>query len=170
MVEGLTMQRESRAPTFEDYVAARGRALWRSAWLLTGDGHAADDLLQTALTKCWQRWDHVARADSVEAYVRRVLVTTYIDGRRRRWIGEVPTETLPDRPDRAPEPTERADVVRALAGLPRGQRAVLILRFYEDLTEAQAAEALGVTVGTVKSQTSRALAALRRSALIQEEP
>ena len=157
------------APTFEEYVAARGRALWRSAWLLTGDAHLADDLVQTALVKCWRRWNRIARDGAVDGYVRRVLVTTYVDGRRRRWTGEVPTETLPESARRDPDAAVRQDVVAALATLPRGQRAVVVLRFYDDLTEAQTAAALGISVGTVKSQTSRALAALRRSALLTDQ-
>lgn len=166
---------ELRAPTFEEFVAARGRDLWRSAWLLTGDAQKAEDLVQTALAKCWPRWSTIARDHAVEAYVRRVLLTTYTDWWRRRWNGETPTEVLPDRPDvggAAGEhglADERRDLVRALATLPRGQRAVLVLRYFEDLTEAQTAELLGISVGTVKSQASRALASLRSSHLLSEE-
>ncbi len=158
-----------RPPTFEEYVAARGRALWRTAWLLTGDAHRAEDLVQTALVRCWRRWDTIARDDTVDGYVRRVLVTTYTDWRRRRWHGEVPTEHLPDVAAEPGLADLRHDVLSALAALPRGQRAVVVLRFYDDLTEAQTADALGIGVGTVKSQTARALAALRVSALLKEE-
>ena len=157
------------APTFEEYVAARGRALWRSAWLLTGDGHLADDLVQTSLVTCWRRWDRIARDGAVDGYVRKVLVTTFVDGRRRRWTGEVPTDVLPETAGAGPDAEVRRDVLVALAALPRGQRAVVVLRFYDDLTEAQTAATLGISVGTVKSQTSRALAALRRSALLTDQ-
>jgi RNA polymerase sigma-70 factor (sigma-E family) len=160
------------APTFEEYVAARGRALWRTAWLLTGDAHRAEDLVQTALARCWSHWDRIARDGAVDGYVRRVLVTTWTDWRRRRWSGEVPTEHLPDPPARGSDPALadlRHDVLVALAALPRGQRAVVVLRFYDDLTEVETAAALGITVGTVKSQTARALTALRASAVLRED-
>jgi RNA polymerase sigma-70 factor (sigma-E family) len=157
------------APAFEEYVAARGRALWRTAWLLTGDAHKAEDLVQTALVKCWRRWDSIAGDGAVDGYVRRALVTTYTDWWRRKWTGEVPTEVLPEVAAAGADLAVRRDVVVALASLPRGQRAVVVLRFYEDLTEAQTAAALGISVGTVKSQTSRALRALRESGLLSEE-
>ncbi len=177
MVDAVTMggevERGSGAPTFEEYVAARGQALWRSAWLLTGDAHRAEDLVQTALTACWRRWDRIARDGAVDGYVRRVLVTTYIDWWRRRWTGEVPTETLPEVAAAASDrglADVRHDVLAALATLPRGQRAVVVLRFYDDLTEAATAEMLGISVGTVKSQTARALKALRASTLLEDHP
>ena len=156
------------SPTFDDYVAARGPALWRSAWLLTGDAHRAEDLVQTALVKCWRRWDQIATGGSVDGYVRRALVTTYTDWRRRKWTGEVPSAVLPDNRAADPDLVVRHDVLAALALLPRGQRAVVVLRFYDDLTEVQTAAALGVSVGTVKSQTARALHALRSSKLLEE--
>lgn len=162
---------EHAAPTFEEYVAARGRALWRTAWLLTGDAHRAEDLVQTALARCWSRWDTIARDGSVDGYVRQVLVTTWTDWRRRRWSGEVPTAHLPDSAG-ASDPAltaVRHDVLIALAALPRGQRAVVVLRYYDDLTEVETAAALGISVGTVKSQTARALAALRASAVLKED-
>ena len=155
--------------TFEEFVAARGRALWRTAWLLTGDAHRAEDLVQTALLKCWRRWGSIERHEAAEAYVRRALITTYTDWWRRRWTSERPSE-LPDVPAvEDPVADQRRDLVAALAGLPRGQRAVVVLRYFEDLTEAQTAAVLGVSVGTVKSQTSRAMATLRSSPLLQEE-
>lgn len=160
----------SGGPTFEEFVASRGRDLWRSAWLLTGDAHKAEDLVQAALLKCWRRWPAISQDGSVEAYVRRAMVTTYSDWWRRKWRSELPTEALPEGPGAATYLIEeRQDTLVALAGLPRGQRAVLVLRFYDDLTEAQTADVLGVTVGTVKSQTSRALKALRSSAMLKEQ-
>ena len=158
-----------RPPSFEQYVAARGRGLWRSAWLLTGDSHRAEDLVQAALLKCWRRWDTiVADPRSLDAYVRRALVTTYTDWGRRRWRGEVATEHLPDRPARPDATDVRHDVLTALARLPRAQRAVVVLRYYNDLTEAQTADALAISVGTVKSHTSRALKTLRGSPLLED--
>lgn len=151
---------------FSGYVAARQRALLRTAGLLTGDSQSAEDLVQTALVKVWPHWVRVARAGDPDAYVRRVLLTTYLTWRRRRWHGERATGQLPDRP--APgDPYADADVRDALARLlprlPPRQRAVLVLRFYEDLSEAQTAEVMSCAVGTVKSQTSKALATLRAS-------
>lgn len=155
--------------SFEEFVAARARALWRTAWLLTGDPHKAEDLVQTALMKCWRRWDAIERRDSVDAYVRRALVTTYTDWWRRKWNAEQPGEVVGPVMPGDEHADQRRDLVAALATLPRGQRAVLVLRFFEDLTEAQTADTLGVTVGTVKSQTARALATLRSSPLLLPE-
>lgn len=157
--------------SFDDFVAARSPALWRSAFLLTGDPQKAEDLLQTALVKTWRRWDRIERHQTAESYVRRALATTYTDWWRRRWRGELPTEQLPDAPGAADEAevvAVRRDVLTALAALPRGQRAVVVLRYFDDLTERQAAEALGVSVGTVKSQASRALTTLRTSPALRD--
>jgi RNA polymerase sigma-70 factor (sigma-E family) len=161
------------ASDFDAYVAARGSDLYRTAYLLTGDHHRAEDLVQTALAKVWPRWQGItARSDlSPHAYVRRVMLTTYIAWWRRRWNGEEPSDRVPE-VAAAPD-TDRAagreDLARALATLPRGQRAVIVLRYFEDLTEAQTAEVLGCSVGSVKSQASRALAKLRVSAHLTEE-
>jgi RNA polymerase sigma-70 factor (sigma-E family) len=150
---------------FGEFVAARSPALLRSAWLLTGDQALAEDLVQTALTKVWPRWDRINRTDGrVEAYVRKVMVTTYANWWRRKWRAEQPTARVPEHPasvDRYAEVDDRAEVRRALAVLPPRQRAVIVLRYYEDLTETQTAGLLGCSVGTVKSQTSKALAKLR---------
>lgn len=156
------------SPTFEEYVAARGRGLWSTAWLLTGDAQRAEDLVQTALVKCWRRWDQIAANGCVDGYVRRAMATTFTDWRRRRWTGETPTADLPDGAAADADLAVRRDVLSALAHLPRGQRAVIVLRFYDDLTEAQTAHALGVSVGTVKSQTARALKRLRASEFLEE--
>jgi RNA polymerase sigma-70 factor (sigma-E family) len=163
-------------PTFEEFVAARSQALLRSAYLLTGDAGKAEDLLQTALAKTWRHWDRANQSGHGEAYVRRVLYTTYASWWRRRWRGEVPTAELPEKSDTKDaysQAAERATLMCALAELPRGQRAVLVLRFFEDRTEAETAKLLAISVGTVKSQTARALAQLRTlptlTALIQEE-
>lgn len=171
-----TMSEPRTAPagtTFDEFVAARSTALWRSAFLLTGDRHRAEDLLQAALVKTWRRWDRLDRhsAETAEAYARRALATTYTDWWRRRWRGEVPTGSLPDDqagPDETARVDSRRDVLTALAALPRGQRAVVVLRYFDDLTEQQAADALGISVGTVKSQASRALRALRSSPVLSD--
>jgi len=151
---------------FAEFVAARGPVLWRAAWLLTGDRPLADDLLQTALTRAWPHFDRVSRNGSFEAYVRRTLFTTYAGWRGRRWHGEVPTGELPEVGglDEVPDP----DLVRALADLSPRQRAVVVLRYFEDLTEAETAATLGCSIGSVKTHHSRALAALRTSSLLTD--
>ena len=154
--------------TFESFVAARGDALWRSAWLLTADRQLAEDLVQTALAKSFRAYDRVGPG-GFEAYVRRVLFTTYVSWWRRKWRGERPTEVLPEHAGAQPDTDARNDLVAALAGLPKGQRAVVVLRYFEDLTEAQTADVLGISAGTVKSQCSRALTALRSSPHLRRE-
>ena len=147
---------------FDEFVATRSPALLRTAYLLTGDHGLAEDLLQTALAKCWFAWGRIDGPP--EPYVRRVLATTYATWWRRRWRGERPTGELPDRGDPpATAPVDDRDALwRALGALPRRQRAVVVLRYYEDLSEAETAAALGISTGTVKSQAAKALAALRR--------
>lgn len=156
---------ESGREAFTEFVRGRGPALQRTAFLLTGDWALAEDLLQTALARSYLRWDRIGLHDP-DAYVRRVLVNTYSSWWRRRWRGEVPYEVLPDAPvpDRWADVDARRALADALARLPRRMRAVVVLRFHEDLTEAATAEALGVSVGTVKSQCAKALAKLRADA------
>jgi RNA polymerase sigma-70 factor (sigma-E family) len=154
-----------RAPVgFDEFVVVRSPALLRTAWLLTGDDGLAQDLVQTALAKAWPRWGTI-RGDDPEGYVRTVLANTYSTWWRRKWRGEVPTGELPESAgrDHFEEVDVRESVRRALARLPRGQRAVVVLRHFDDLTEAQTAAALSISVGTVKSQHSRAMATLRTS-------
>ncbi|MGH3737586.1 MAG: SigE family RNA polymerase sigma factor [Micromonosporaceae bacterium] len=167
--------------SFAEFVAARSPAMLRSAYLLTGDAGKAEDLLQTALAKTWPRWSRVERDSGGEAYVRRVMYTTYATWWRRRWRAEVPAGTLSEPEgvnahagvDAHAGLAERAEVLRALAQLSTGQRAVVVLRYFEDRTESETAALLGCSVGTVKSQCARALARLRRSpiltALVEEE-
>ena len=158
--------RASDAPaTFDSFVATRGRALWRSAWLLTGDMHRAEDLVQTVLAKTYPHFARVG--DGFEAYVRTAMFRTYVSWWRRRWTGELPGD-VDTRSTDAPDLALRSDVRRALAALPRQQRAVVVLTFYDDLTGPQSAAVLGVSVGTIKSTLSRALAKLRTSPLLTE--
>jgi RNA polymerase sigma-70 factor (sigma-E family) len=152
---------------FDEFVATRSSALLRSAWLLTGDGGRAEDLLQTALALVWPRWRRIEAGGNPEAYVRRVLFTTYLSWRRRRWRFEVPVDEPPERggrADHADETATRDAVRRALAGLSPQQRAVVVLRYVEDLPVAATAEILGCSAATVKVQAGRALAALRGTA------
>lgn len=149
---------------FRDYVMARQGALIRAAYLMSGDRHLAEDLVQTSLAKAWARWAQVSRAGNVDAYVHRILVNTFVAGTRRRWWGELPAgHRMPEQVhiDTMPDWTERDTLLAAVRRLAPRQRAVIALRFYLDQTETATAEALGCTVGTVKSQTARALARLR---------
>lgn len=152
-----------RDEEFTAYVAARTRLLRRSAYLLCGDWHRAEDLTQSALTKVYLAWPKVRRADNVDGYVRTVLVRTYLDEERRRWRRERPTGESLDGigPDPAVAADQRLDLLAALATLPPKQRAAVVLRCWEDLPIAEVARALDCGEGTVKSQTSRGLAALR---------
>lgn len=152
--------------TIDDFVVARGPALWRAAWLLTGEASSADDLLQTALAKSWRHFERVNADGSFEAYVRRVLVTTYASWWRRKWRGEVPAADLPETRAAGADVDTRHDVRRALAELSRQQRAVVVLRYFEDMTEQEAAATLGISVGSVKSHHTRAIAKLRASSLL----
>jgi RNA polymerase sigma-70 factor (sigma-E family) len=167
--EVAVAQRASSEERFDAFVAARGSALWRSAWLLTGDRHLAEDLVQTALAKSWPKWKGIDDEGRFEAYVRRTLFTTYVAWWRRKWNGERPTDHPPERPVANVDVDLGHDLVAALAGLPRMQRAVVVCRWFEDLSEAETAERLGIAVGTVKSHGSRALAALRSSPHLREQ-
>jgi RNA polymerase sigma-70 factor (sigma-E family) len=147
--------------SFDGFVLGRTDRLLRTAYLLTRDHALAEDLLQTALTKAWTAW-HRIEADP-EPYVRKILVNTYATWWRRKWTGERPTEVLPETvgANEIDSHADRRDLWTALGRLPRRQRATIVLRYYEGLSEAETAEVLGCTVGTVKSATSRALAKLR---------
>jgi RNA polymerase sigma-70 factor (sigma-E family) len=149
---------------FRDFVVARQDALLRRAWLLTGDWASAEDLVQGALLRVWPRWGRVTATGQEDAYVRKVMLNQYLSGRRRRWTREAPTAQLPEpvSPDGYSDVDVRMVLSRAVAALPRRQRAVIVLRFVEDLSELQTADALGCAAGTVKSQTSKALATLRQ--------
>jgi RNA polymerase sigma-70 factor (sigma-E family) len=153
-----------RVAEFEDFVAARSGRLLTTAYLLTHDHGRAEDLLQTSLAKLWLAW---SRVEDPDAYVRKVMVTTYASWWRRKWRGESPSESLPEPGDR--EVVRDPDMWAALARLPRGQRTVLVLRFYEDLTEAETARVLDCSVGTVKSQSAKGLAKLRTDAALVDE-
>ncbi len=148
---------------FSEYVAARGRSLERFAYVLTGDAHLAQDLVQTALLKAYRRWRWVARAEHPDAYVRRIVTRSYLDWRRRRSSAEAPVGAVPDRP--APDPAEgvaeRDLLRRALGTLSPRQRAVLVLRHYEGLDDAAIAVLLRCGEGSVRTHASRGLARLR---------
>src|SRR5690606_38790345 len=146
---------------FDDFVVTRSPRLLRSAYLLTHDWATAEDLLQTALAKAWFAW---RRLDAnPEAYVRKIMFNTYASWWRRRSFAEHPSEAVdsPTVVDAHASVDSRDELWRALGRLPRRQRAVLVLRYFEDLTEAEIAETLEISTGTVKSQAAKALAKLR---------
>ena len=153
---------------FEDFVAGRGQALQRFGYALTGDWGLAEDLLQTALARAYPRWSRIER-DNPEAYVRKIMINTWSSWWRRRWRGEVPAEHVPEvaGPDEVTGADSRQALRAALAMLPPRQRAVVVLRYHQDLSEAQVAHMLGISVGTVKSQAAKALAALRAQAALE---
>ena len=147
---------------FAEFVAARSGALHRTAYLMVGDHALAQDLLQEALTKTYVAWPRLRDVGNAEAYTRKAITTTAISWFRRRWFHEQPTETLPEPPGRSADDVETRDWLwQALQQLPPRQRASVVLRYYEDLTEAQTAAAMGCAVGTVKSQVAQALKRLR---------
>ncbi|HEX4817230.1 MAG TPA: SigE family RNA polymerase sigma factor [Nonomuraea sp.] len=148
---------------YEAFVTGAWPRLLRTAYLLTRDWGAAEDLVQTALLKAWLAWPRIGHER--EAYIRKIMVNVHVSWWRRRWRrAEVTSGSLPDRTQEADHMGQadvRESVWQALGRLPARQRAVVVLRFFEDMTEAQTAQTLGCSVGTVKSQTSRALAKLR---------
>jgi RNA polymerase sigma-70 factor (sigma-E family) len=155
---------DAGAEGFAQFVEARQRELQRTAWLLTGDWAAAEDLVQTALVRSWPQWERIRRRDNPEIYVRRAMVNTWASWRRRRWWGERPSEAVPDGQavgDVAAEVVARIAVQGALRSLTARQRAVLVLRVFDDMSEAQVAQVLDCAVGTVKSTMARAVARLR---------
>lgn len=154
-----------REVEIREFVSARGAALSRAAYLLTGDHQAAEDLVQETYVVVVRRWQRSGTLDP-EGYVRRILYSRFIDGRRRRRLVETPWASPPDSPgvDESGTASDRLTLQGALTRLTARQRAVLVLRFYEDLTESQAAAALGISPNTVKSQTRVALKRLRELA------
>lgn len=147
---------------FAEFATGSRTSLWRTAWALTGDAQLAEDLVQTALMKVWPRWSKVVAGGDPEAYVRRTMYTTYVSWWRRSSHRESPAANIDSGTTSSVETTAavRQDLVKALDTLPRRQRAVVVCRFIDDLTEAQTARLLGCSVGTVKSQSARAMARL----------
>jgi RNA polymerase sigma-70 factor (sigma-E family) len=150
------------ADAFAEFATSRHGALYRYAYLLTGDRGLAEDLVQEALVKTYVGWHRLRDPNNAEAYTRRAITTTAIGWwRRKSWRAERPHDDVPDRPADADDATARIWLWNELQKLPPRQRAALVLRYYEDLTETQTAEILGCSVGTVKSQVSDALKKLR---------
>jgi len=155
-------ERDAPMMEFDDYVRGRYADLRRLAFLLTGDWAAADDAVQTALIRCEKRWEQIRAAQ--HAYVRQAVVNTTSTWRKRSRRHE-PLSDLTEIASRQDDHDSRLAILSAVGRLPAGQRQVVVLRYYEGLSEAEIASLLGVSAGTVKSRASRALAALRESDL-----
>ena len=156
---------------FREFVRARRHALLRTAYLLTGNLADAEDLVQSALAKTYLAWHRIVDRGAVDSYVRRAMVNTQISWWRRRRLEEFPTDEIPDQATvDYPVSTDVQDSLRqAIDRLPQRMRAAVMLRYYEDMTEAEVAEVLGVSVGTVKSTVSRAVAKLRTDFELQPD-
>jgi RNA polymerase sigma-70 factor (ECF subfamily) len=153
----------------EALLAARTPALLRTAYLLTGDPDAARDLLQSALERVTKKLGSIKEPQAIESYLRATMATTAANQRQRFWRREIATERLPEVPGDVVDLDTRMVLQRALQQLPPDQRTVLVLRFYEDLTEPQTAAILGIAVGTVKSRASRGLHSLRDAGIALSE-
>jgi RNA polymerase sigma-70 factor (sigma-E family) len=149
------------AEEFIEFAAAASPRLRRTAFLLCGDWHIAEDLAQTTLVKVFGSWRRISRPDAADAYATRTLVNTYLADRRRKRVEEVLTGKLPERPALAQAPEVRMVVLGALATLPPRARAVVVLRYWADMSVEQVAALLGCSPGNVKSQSARALDKLR---------
>lgn len=169
--------RRSQEHDYREYVVARHDTLRRTAYLLCRDWHLADDLVSVTLTKLYRNWSRAQAARSLDAYVRGILTHAWLDELRRPWRREESTRDLPERPAtdaaRATDAAQaavadRAELGRLLDALPPRQRAVVVLRFYCDLSVADTAEILGVTEGTVKAHASRGLELLRGAHISRE--
>lgn len=159
-------------PDFASYVAARRPQLRRTAYLLCGDWDRAEDVVQDALTRLYVHWSRASRADNVDAYVRRSLVNAYLAEGRRPWRRERSTEVLPETAYADPHDSggDHDELRRALASLGASQRAVVVLRYWDDLSVEQTADALGCSVGNVKSQSARGLTRLREALSTTDSP
>jgi RNA polymerase sigma-70 factor (sigma-E family) len=162
---GVVDQSDRNESEFQDFVLARRRALMHTAYLLTGDAGRAEDLVQTALAKAYVAWRRVRDVEDPDAYVRRILINAHASERRRKRVREWFPGTVPEPAvaDRAEAVADRSALMAALGSLAPRQRAVVVLRFWEDRSENDVAHLLGCSVGTVRSQASRGLAKLRAS-------
>jgi len=158
-------------PAFRDYVQSRSHALLRTAYLLTGNVADAEDLVQSALTKTYVAWNRIQDRSALDGYVRRAIVNTHISWWRRRRLEEYPTDEIPDHAvsDEPEDSDMQESLRRAIDRLPQRMRAAVLLRYFDDMTEAEVAKVLGISLGTVKSTVSRAVAKLRFDADLQPE-
>lgn len=168
--EGVAVRQAShRDAEFVEFVQARRNTLFRTAYLLSGDSHHAEDLVQTVLARLYSRWERIQRMESVDAYARRAVVNAHVDETRRPWRRERPIPEGHGLPATAAGlSTEDSDELwAALRTLPTGQRRIVVLRHYWGLSVQEIAADLGISPGTVKSQTSAALAHLRKALTIE---
>ncbi|MEV0536415.1 SigE family RNA polymerase sigma factor [Kitasatospora sp. NPDC050463] len=162
------MAKTAREAEFTAYVASRSGWLRKVAYLLCGDWHRADDLVQESITKLYVNWPRAGRVENVDGYARKVLVNTFLAEQRSSWWRRTTrTGVEPDTESVSVDLDASLDLRKALAALPPRQRATVVLRYYCDLTIDQAAEALGCSSGNVKSQTSRGLEALRTTLAVR---
>jgi RNA polymerase sigma-70 factor (sigma-E family) len=157
------------AEEFVEFATAASPRLRRMAFLLCGDWHAAEDLVQTTLAKVFVSWPKIRRHDAEHAYAARTLVNSYLADKRRRRSEEILTSELPERPVQPPGLETRIVVLNALATLPAKSRAVVVLRYWADLSVDQVADLLGCSPGNVKSQSARALSKLRAALADEHE-
>ncbi|WP_405070613.1 SigE family RNA polymerase sigma factor [Kribbella sp. NBC_01510] len=168
----MTTDGVRRALSFDELVTSSERRLLRLGLMLTGGVHSSEDLVQTVFARAHRKWDRISAVESPEAYLRTMVVNEFLSWRRLLKSREVPLAEPIDRPseeDIGSRQAQRDAAWRLLAGLPRQQRAVLVLRYYEDLPDDEIAEVLGVAPGTVRSNAARGLAALRTHLPAEEE-
>ncbi|MDV5142864.1 SigE family RNA polymerase sigma factor [Streptomyces sp. SBC-4] len=160
--------RNGRDAAFTAFMEARYHSILRTARLLTGGGPQAEDLAQETLMRTYRAWNRIGRLEAAEAYARTTMVRLLVKGRRRKWHAEVPAEHLPESAHPGHEDTSTTGVAvrKVLQALPPAQRAVLVLRYFHQLSEEEIAGVLGCSRGTVKSRAARALAALREGGLL----
>jgi RNA polymerase sigma-70 factor (sigma-E family) len=162
--------RGAEREAYVEYVSASAPRLRRIATLLAGDPARGDDLVQETLTKLFVHWNRASRADNLDRYVQRMLYRVFIDDRRRKWASVRLTDTLPETPQFSADPADALAVRTALREVPKGQRAVLVLRFFGDLSVQETADVLGCSTGNVKSQTARGLETLKEALNPPEGP
>lgn len=161
-VQGVRDHRSDDPPDFAGFVHSTGTQLYRTALLLTGDHHLAEDLTQATYAKAFGSWRRVSRTDDPVAYVRRMLYNTFVSHRRLRRSAETPADTLPEPPGApADDPSLRIDILAALQRLSASDRAVLVARYWEDRSVAETATDLGVSESVVRTRAKRALDRLR---------
>lgn len=157
--------KRSEENAYREYVTARMETMRRTAYLLCRDWHTADDLVSITISKLYRHWPRVGTTPGIDAYVRKALLRTWLDEKRRPWRREQSVEELPELPTTAEfAVVSRAQLLDLLDGLPPRRRAAVVLRLYCDLSVEETAEILGCSVGTVKSQTARGLDTLRTNA------
>jgi RNA polymerase sigma-70 factor (sigma-E family) len=159
--------RRTEDADYREFVVSRYDSLRRVAYLLCRDWHTADDLVSITLSKLYRHWRQARDAQNLDAYVRTVLSRTWLDERRRPWHREDVTDSLPEVAQPTATPTDQAALLTLLGRLPPRQRAVVVLRYYCDLSVAQTADILDISEGAVKSQAARGLTALRLQAIDQ---